>query len=423
MSQDELAEKLQVTRQSISLWETGQTQPSLDNIVELAKLFNIPVDALLTDNETESVDTESIVLSNNKSKRKKLIITICIVFVSILISLIALFSSGLIGFFDHNDVNPENLTVSETQDSLQPDKSGENTVTQPENNEADSNKNQNQVPVFDKEQENLSNKEDKTQSVDNQVNKNQDISQSPVFEKEQSNSTPDQEKTQSVVKDTTSNQDNTQNAPVENVQENSEPVQDKTQSEINNTNNNQQQSQTDKPEKNETPVETPDNNKKDLYTYLKDFVLKNGKVNGDYCYYSRSADNYGGYSSEDFSLYYWADTEKIEFCLHSVLDDEFSINFYIYVPKQHTGNYDYISSYYYRDTGEPIYEAKGVINAREFSKNSPINCSDYYGSTQVQNEFMEMSRQGICDLIDCLKNFITVEQIKYSFIDFGFTNF
>ena len=41
MSQDELAEKLEVTRQSISLWETGQTQPSLDNIVALAKIFNI----------------------------------------------------------------------------------------------------------------------------------------------------------------------------------------------------------------------------------------------------------------------------------------------------------------------------------------------------------------------------------------------
>ena len=47
MSQDELAEKLEVTRQSISLWETGQTQPSLDNIVALAKLFEISTDELL----------------------------------------------------------------------------------------------------------------------------------------------------------------------------------------------------------------------------------------------------------------------------------------------------------------------------------------------------------------------------------------
>ena len=46
MSQDELAEKLEVTRQSISLWETGQTQPSLDNIIALAKLFDVSTDSL-----------------------------------------------------------------------------------------------------------------------------------------------------------------------------------------------------------------------------------------------------------------------------------------------------------------------------------------------------------------------------------------
>ena len=47
MSQDELAEKLGVSRQSISLWETGQTQPTIDNIIALAKIFNISADTLL----------------------------------------------------------------------------------------------------------------------------------------------------------------------------------------------------------------------------------------------------------------------------------------------------------------------------------------------------------------------------------------
>lgn len=39
LSQDELAEKLGVSRQSISLWETGQTQPTLENIMALAKIL------------------------------------------------------------------------------------------------------------------------------------------------------------------------------------------------------------------------------------------------------------------------------------------------------------------------------------------------------------------------------------------------
>ena len=87
-----------------------------------------------------------------------------------------------------------------------------------------------------------------------------------------------------------------------------------------------------------------------LYSFLKKWVTENGRVYGDYVSFSKSADNYGGYSSENFSLYYWADTEKIEFCLHSVIDEEFSINFYIYVPETFSGKYDYITSYYYRDT-------------------------------------------------------------------------
>ena len=47
MSQDELAEKLGVSRQSISLWETGQTQPSLENVLSLASIFHVSTDALL----------------------------------------------------------------------------------------------------------------------------------------------------------------------------------------------------------------------------------------------------------------------------------------------------------------------------------------------------------------------------------------
>jgi hypothetical protein len=174
---------------------------------------------------------------------------------------------------------------------------------------------------------------------------------------------------------------------------------------------------------NNTPETTPVETEKDIFGYLKKFVIENGTVNGDYCYYSKSADNYGGYASEKFSLYYWGDTNKIEFCLHSVINETFSINFYLYVPENHSGKYEYISSYYYRDTGEPLYEARGTITAEEFTDNYPLNCTKYFGSTENQNTFMETSRQGVCDLIGCLERFIEVENIKYSFKDFGFLKF
>ena len=46
-TQEELAEKLNVSRQTISKWETSVTIPDADNIVAISKLFNITTDELL----------------------------------------------------------------------------------------------------------------------------------------------------------------------------------------------------------------------------------------------------------------------------------------------------------------------------------------------------------------------------------------
>ncbi len=51
MSQDDLAEKLEVSRQSVSKWETGQSTPDLDKIIRLADLFGLTVDELVRDGE------------------------------------------------------------------------------------------------------------------------------------------------------------------------------------------------------------------------------------------------------------------------------------------------------------------------------------------------------------------------------------
>lgn len=47
LSQGELAEKLEVSRQSVSKWETGQSVPDLDKIIKLADLFGVSVDDLV----------------------------------------------------------------------------------------------------------------------------------------------------------------------------------------------------------------------------------------------------------------------------------------------------------------------------------------------------------------------------------------
>lgn len=50
-SQDELAEKLYVSRQSISKWENDQNYPSIEIIIKLSDLFGVTIDELLRSDE------------------------------------------------------------------------------------------------------------------------------------------------------------------------------------------------------------------------------------------------------------------------------------------------------------------------------------------------------------------------------------
>ena len=47
MSQDELAEKLFVTRQAVSRWENGETVPNTETLKLLSRLFDVSINTLL----------------------------------------------------------------------------------------------------------------------------------------------------------------------------------------------------------------------------------------------------------------------------------------------------------------------------------------------------------------------------------------
>lgn len=51
LTQEQLAEKLSVSRQSVSKWELGQSIPELEIIIAMSKLFDISTDELLLDTE------------------------------------------------------------------------------------------------------------------------------------------------------------------------------------------------------------------------------------------------------------------------------------------------------------------------------------------------------------------------------------
>lgn len=56
MTQEDIAEKIGVTRQSIAKWESGETIPDLDKCRQLAKLFEVSLDDLANYESAPSLD-------------------------------------------------------------------------------------------------------------------------------------------------------------------------------------------------------------------------------------------------------------------------------------------------------------------------------------------------------------------------------
>jgi transcriptional regulator with XRE-family HTH domain len=72
MSQEELAEKIGVTRQTISKWELEETSPDIKQAKKISKIFNISLDEL-TNNDINSILIEKV---SNTEKLAGLIIKI-----------------------------------------------------------------------------------------------------------------------------------------------------------------------------------------------------------------------------------------------------------------------------------------------------------------------------------------------------------
>ena len=68
LTQEDLANKLMVTRQVISKWELGNSLPSIDLIIELSKLFNTSIEEILclNDESTVNIDESNIFKGHNR---------------------------------------------------------------------------------------------------------------------------------------------------------------------------------------------------------------------------------------------------------------------------------------------------------------------------------------------------------------------
>ncbi len=98
-SQEDLAEKLYVSRQAISRWENGTALPDAENILQISKLFNVTTDYLLNDDyksdsdipavQTATKETEDLF---SRKKRLHLIAAVCFT-ISVVCSLIGVVNS------------------------------------------------------------------------------------------------------------------------------------------------------------------------------------------------------------------------------------------------------------------------------------------------------------------------------------------
>jgi len=69
ISQEQLAEKLNISRQAISKWESGKAYPDIDNLILLRDIFNVSLDELIVNEKEDkgkSINQEEHVSSDNK---------------------------------------------------------------------------------------------------------------------------------------------------------------------------------------------------------------------------------------------------------------------------------------------------------------------------------------------------------------------
>lgn len=89
LTQEQLAEKVCVSRVAISKWESGRGYPNLDSLKKLSEIFNVSIDELLSSNEL--IDMANSQTKNNSRTLRSLIFGIADFFV-ILLFIIPLFA-------------------------------------------------------------------------------------------------------------------------------------------------------------------------------------------------------------------------------------------------------------------------------------------------------------------------------------------
>ena len=125
LSQQELAVKLNVVRQTVSKWEQGRSVPDSDMLISLSEVLEIPVSTLLGETVTEAeadnlkaisekLEVINLQLAQRKTTRRKIIrwllVSLCAIILTIFAALI-IWSSPYLGW-DYSDPETAVLGVA-----------------------------------------------------------------------------------------------------------------------------------------------------------------------------------------------------------------------------------------------------------------------------------------------------------------------
>ena len=90
MTQEQLAEKLNVYRQTISKWESDSTSPDLESIVKISRIFHVSLDDLLKEGETgvankndEQLTLEDLMKINLHNRKMTLLLISGLIFIMV----------------------------------------------------------------------------------------------------------------------------------------------------------------------------------------------------------------------------------------------------------------------------------------------------------------------------------------------------
>lgn len=94
LSQEKVAEHMAVSRQAVTKWESNVSKPSSDNLIKLAELFDVSVDVLLGNNETDNVRLSSNITTSKVPWAFVGVSVACIIAYIVVGSLLNIFNLG-----------------------------------------------------------------------------------------------------------------------------------------------------------------------------------------------------------------------------------------------------------------------------------------------------------------------------------------